>query len=104
MIILGKFRFDSKKKKAKINFLVCKEDVNESAPVNGAHIEMFSNKQLIVDGCMGVIDYATDYLKIKLKKGSMIICGNSLYISVFENQTITVKGTVSSLEFCIGDK
>ncbi len=66
-----------------------------------SRIEMYSNKEIVVDGCMGVLEFSDTYIKIKLKKGNAVIYGNGLNINGFEEKTITVSGSLQSVEFCI---
>ena len=62
---------------------------------------MFSNKKMILDGCLSIIDYQNDYVKLKLKKGNITILGTEFLISGFENEKIVIKGKFNSVEFCI---
>ena len=99
VIFVSRFKFKSNKTKKKICF---KEKSEMPASVLASpHIEAFSNKEIIIDGCKGVIDYSDDYIKLKLKKGSLILCGSSFYIYLFENGTINIKGELKTMEFCI---
>ena len=50
---------------------------------------------------MGVFEYRDTYLKLKLNKGAVIICGSGFDITYFENRLITVKGKISSVEFSV---
>lgn len=74
------------------------QDLNR---VSGTHIEMISNREICIEGCMGVLEYTDVYLKINLGKGMLIIIGSGLNIVLFEGRNITVRGTVNSVEFCI---
>lgn len=69
--------------------------------VTGAHIEMISNREICIEGCVGVLEYTDAYLKLKLSKGALIIMGSNLDITLFEGKMITICGTVSSVEFCV---
>lgn len=91
----------SKKAKRRINFFECKEDILQRDFIRGAHIELFSNREITVEGCTGVLEYSNDYIKLNLGKGALILCGQSLDVLFFENDTITVRGKISSIEFCI---
>ena len=84
------------KKENKIK-LLDKEEILEGE----SRIEMYSNKEIVVDGCMGVLEFSDTYIKIKLKKGNAVIYGNGLNINGFEEKTITVSGSLQSVEFCI---
>lgn len=67
-----------------------------------SRIEVFSNKELVLEGCLGVTQFNDNYLKLALKGGSLILYGENFDISGFSEKTITVRGVIESLEFCIG--
>ena len=92
-----KFKFHSKRKKEKINLSGSEKNIS----FRGVHIELFSNNEVIIEGCIGVMDYGNDYLKLNIGKGSVLLCGSNFDIVYFENSLLSVKGTISSLEFCI---
>lgn len=95
-----KFKFKSEKAKEKWVIFGCGK-TSEPERLNGARIELFGNREITVEGCAGVSEYSDTYLKLKLPKGSLILCGRDFDILSFEGTTITVKGYISSLEFCI---
>lgn len=74
------------------------QDLNR---VSGTHIEMISNREICVEGCVGVLEYTDVYLKLNLGKGMLIIIGNELDIVLFEGKNITICGNVNSVEFCV---
>ena len=67
----------------------------------GSRIEMFSNREISVEGCEGVLEYNDCYLKLNLNKGALIIFGSEMDITAFEGRSITVSGKISSIEFCV---
>lgn len=73
----------------------------EKALLNGSRIELFSNTQIIVEGCLGVIEYNDNYLKLRLSQGALVLMGDNFDIVSFEEKTIFVKGKISSLEFAV---
>ena len=83
-----KFKFKSEKPKEKWKIFSCGD-------------EIFGNHEIIVEGCMGVMEYTDTYLKLRLPKGALTVCGTEFDIVTFEDTTITVKGNMSSLEFCV---
>jgi len=95
---LGKYRFISSKPKEKINFLSEKDFV-----IDGTRIEVFSNREIIVEGCLGVFEFSDTLIRINLKRGSIIVSGKSFDINGFEEETITIKGIINSIEFCFGE-
>lgn len=66
--------------------------------VNG-NIELYGNKQVIIDGAKGVIDYAEDFLKIDLGNICLKISGRNLVIESFIYEEVDVKGEIVMLEF-----
>jgi sporulation protein YqfC len=62
---------------------------------------MYSNEKIILEGCRNIIDYQSDYIKLKLKKGYMIIMGTDFLISSFEDENIIIKGNIASIEFFV---
>ena len=95
-----KFKFKSKKSREKWRLFNYTENFLESN-ISGPHLELFGNREIIVEGCEGVFEYSDNYIKLNLGKGSLILCGMSFDIVTFENSTITVKGKINSLELCV---
>lgn len=78
---------------------ICKEDKKQSDTITGAHIEIFGTGKLVIEGCLGVYEYKDTYIKLRLSKGTVIICGSGFNIVYFENKLISISGSVSALEF-----
>lgn len=96
-----RLKIERMKKKGKWNLIKSGQEIIDGSILKGAHTEIFGDGKITIDGCMGVSEYRDTYLKLKLSKGSMIICGDGFDIVYFENRLITVKGKISSLEFSI---
>jgi sporulation protein YqfC len=74
-------------------------DIPGSA-INGiAHIELAGNREAIVDGCQGVLEY--DENVIKLTTGKMVIkfMGRGLQIKVLTHDSAVVSGFITNIEF-----
>ena len=65
----------------------------------GSHIELFSNKKILVEGCYGIIEYNENFVRINLSKGEVQIFGSKLDIFNMVSDTITVKGNIDNIEF-----
>lgn len=98
---LAKFKFRTQKKKNKFNFITDDGEILNKEIIKGVHIEFFSNQKMILEGCKSIVDYQNDYIKLKLKKGSLSVFGKNFLISDFEDEKIIVKGEISSIEFCV---
>lgn len=96
-----KLKIDNKKRKEKWNIFGSASADFEKALFVGPRIELFSNSQLILEGCLGIFEYNDNYLKLRLSHGALILNGQKFDVVSFEEKTITVKGEISSLEFCV---
>jgi len=83
------------------NILKCSNAVFENDMISGPHTEIFNNTKISIDGCLGVFEYTDTYIKLRLSKGCIILCGTDFNIAFFENRLITVTGKISSVEFCL---
>lgn len=95
-----KLKIEKSNKRAKWN-LVPKNEFIDSGLLASSHIEVFGSTKIEIDGCEGVYEYTGDYLKLRLKKGALLISGNNFDILTFENKRMTVKGNIKSIEFCV---
>lgn len=96
-----KLKIPISKKREKLNLFTF-EDVENDIDYNiKSHIEIFSDKEITVECCQGILDYNNDYIKLRLSKGNVILFGKGLYISCFECNVIRIKGKLLSLEFCM---
>ena len=95
-----KYKIEKSNKKNKWNLSANEERINPNilfSPI----IEITGNSVLTLEGCHGVLEYTDTYMKLKLQKGVLIICGSDFDITLFENKLISVKGNISSVEFCV---
>lgn len=95
-----KLKYDSGNNK-KTKWVLKGSAFGRSERLTGAHIEMISNREICIEGCRGVIEYTDAYLKLNLCKGALIVIGSNLDITLFEGKTITICGTINSVEFCV---
>ncbi|HHW46535.1 MAG TPA: sporulation protein [Clostridiales bacterium] len=65
----------------------------------GPHIELSTNREAVVDGCRGVIDYNEDRIKLNLGRGTVTFKGRNLQISSFNQSLAVIRGFILSLEF-----
>jgi len=65
----------------------------------GGNIELYGNKQIIVEGCKGVIDYCEDFLKLDLGNITLKVTGRDLIIESYIYEQIDLKGEIVSVEF-----
>ena len=76
-----------KKKKSKWKLGGFSEDETARENIGSARIEICGNTRITVDGCLGVYEYRDTYLRLRLTKGTVILCGIGFNIVFFENVT-----------------
>ncbi len=96
-----KLKVESSKQREKWNLFNINQSVLDNDLIKGPHIELFYNNMAVIEGCLGVYEYNDTYLKLRLQKGAIVLCGEDFDIMSFENRTITVKGKINSLEYCM---
>ena len=94
-----KIKTDIKHKKGKWNLSGVLESGVTGELLSSSHIEIFGNQRISIDGCLGVYEYKDTYLKLRLSKGSVTLCGSDFNIVYFENRLISVKGKINTIEF-----
>jgi sporulation protein YqfC len=95
-----KLKIESIRKKEKWN-LLARENRLEKQLLIGPRIELVANKQIVVEGCLGVLEYNENYLKLRLSSTALILQGENFDVVSFSDQSILVKGKINSLEFDI---
>ncbi len=96
-----KLKIEKTKKREKLNIFGGSGDGFEKALLTGSRIELFSNTQIVIEGCLGVFEYNDNYLKLRLSTGALVLIGEGFDIVSFEEKTIFIKGKISSLEFAV---
>jgi sporulation protein YqfC len=74
-------------------------ELPESTLAGGLHIELQANREAIVEGCCGVLEY--DEGVIRLAGGQMVvrISGRNLSIGGLDRNSTVVSGFITSIEF-----
>ncbi len=87
------------KKRSKWRLFRFSGDNSSTEILGSAHLEIFGNSKISIDGCLGVYEYKDTYIKLRIYKGAVIICGSGLNIVYFENRLITICGKICDVEF-----
>lgn len=72
---------------------------NEALP-NTAHIEILGNKECIIDGCKGIIEYNDTYIKLNIGAQLITFTGQDLSISSLNYENAVIEGSIMKIEFC----
>ena len=67
--------------------------------LNEAKIEMISNRDIIVDGCKGVVEYGENLIKLNI--GELVLClvGDNMIIDSFDSGVAIIRGKFAEISF-----
>ena len=63
------------------------------------HTQIFGKSQVSIENFRGILDYDTTSFKINTRSGIIHIEGSELTISYITNEEVSLKGTITKLEF-----
>ena len=63
------------------------------------YIELFSNSQAIIQGCVAILEYDNSIIKLQLNKNIASFKGEELFISSMNDSTAIICGMIVSIEF-----
>ena len=66
---------------------------------NTAHFEMNSNREVIVEGCRGILEYDENIVKINAGKMITTFIGRDLAIKCLTPDSLVIEGFIVSVEF-----
>ncbi len=58
-----------------------------------------SNKEIVVEGCKGIIEYNKDSIKISVGKMQMLFCGDDLTLKSLNPDNIVLTGNFKTIEY-----
>lgn len=67
--------------------------------VNEPKIEMTGNREIIIDGCKGVVEYSENLIKLNLGETVLALSGDGLVINSFDNSIVVITGQISDISF-----
>ena len=68
--------------------------------VNGCnHIELYGNREAIVNECHGILEYSESRIKFNLGKISVLFTGNDLCVKEYGSSYASVSGDIMTVEF-----
>jgi len=74
-------------------------DIPQSAMAGMPQIELSGNREALVDGCQGVLEYDDTVIKLSTGKMSVMFTGRSLQIKVLTHNSAIVGGYITGIEF-----
>ena len=71
----------------------------ETAELLIPHIDLCSNREAVIEGCAGIIEYKSSLVRINCKKMIITITGTDLTIKSDVAEQIGIYGNILSLDF-----
>ena len=62
-------------------------------------IEMLGNREMIIDGCKGVVEYDEAIIKLSLGEYVLSLSGDNLLFNSFDNSVAIISGQICEISF-----
>lgn len=62
-------------------------------------IELGGNREAVIDGCQGILEYSEDMIKLAAGKLTLRFTGRGLQIKVLTHDSAVIEGYIMSIEF-----
>lgn len=63
------------------------------------HIELFGNREAIINGCAGILEYSDEKIKINMGKNTIQFTGSDLCIKEYGISQAKIYGMILTVEF-----
>lgn len=67
--------------------------------VTGSNIELLGNREAIIEGCKGILEYDENTIRLNLGKLSVKFSGIDLCLKCMNTENVIVEGNITSIEF-----
>ena len=67
--------------------------------INEPKIEMSGNREIIIDGCKGVVEYGENLIKLNLGENVLTLSGSELVINSFDSGIAVINGQIGDISF-----
>lgn len=75
-------------------------DLPQDAVSGYAHIEISGNREVIVEGCQGVLEYGDCVISLNTGRLTVRISGCELTIISMQNGQAVIKGIITGVDYC----
>ncbi len=75
-------------------------DLPQDAISGYAHIEISGNKEVVIEGCQGVLEYSDCRIALNTGKLTVRVCGANLTIISMQNGQAIIKGNITGVDYC----
>ena len=82
------------------NKLAFAADLTDEAIPGLPLVELVSNCRVLIENHNGVCEYGSTMIRIKVKYGSVSICGQKLELSRMDRGRLIVSGVIENIQLC----
>ena len=87
------------KKKIPLDFFGKALDLPPGMLLGEANIQLFSNREAVIEGCRAVLDYDENLVRINTGSGIISFMGRGLEIVSFENLQVIIRGYILAVNY-----
>lgn len=95
-----KIKLGRRKVKEKIKLFGAALQISDDPFSKLAEINLKGNREIIIDGCYGIIEYSDCLISVNIGNSTLKIMGFDFSISDYSESNITVRGNIKSIDFC----
>lgn len=74
-------------------------ELPQSPTAEASQIELLSNREALVDGCKGVMEYNENFIRLNLGKMTVRFCGRNLQLRGMSEGNVVIEGFIQSIDF-----
>ena len=64
------------------------------------HISISSNREAVVDGCLGVIEYCNESIRLNCKSHIVKFTGEDMCMKTVTSEQYVISGNILTVEYC----
>lgn len=64
-----------------------------------SHIEVNSGREILIEGCRGILDYSDTRIQVSVGRQSVTVIGTDLTVRNMFTQVIVIVGRISCIEY-----
>jgi len=76
-------------------------DIPQAAMVGVSQMELSGNREAVIDGCVGVLAYDEDVVRLALRGMVATFHGRNLQIKVLTHDSAIVAGYITNIQFSV---
>lgn len=65
-----------------------------------AQISLNGNREVIIDGCYGIIEYSDCFISVNIGNCTLKFIGVDFSVPDYSESNITIRGIIKNIEFC----